>query len=67
MGHETYRFIDSCQVGHSSGTILAVLEPHPTLWDSLAPRLSDDLIRDVTRDLGVAIELHGVHRATLRL
>ena len=36
-------------------------------WDSVAPRLADDLVRDGARNFGVAVELHGVDSAALRL
>src|SRR5690606_23453487 len=36
-------------------------------WDLLAPGLLDDLLGNVPRNLGVAVELHRVHRATLGL
>ena len=41
------------------------MSPHP--YQSLAPGLRDDFFRNVARNLIVAIELHGVHRATLGL
>src|SRR4051794_13828661 len=37
------------------------------LWDLLAPGLLDDLLGNVTRNLGVAVELHRVHGTTLGL
>ncbi len=44
-----------------------VLARWRSLRSSLAVHLRDDLLRDVARDLGVAVELHRVARTTLRL
>src|SRR5664279_583322 len=47
--------------------LAALLGPWAPLPCSLAPRLRDDLLGHVLRDLGIAVELHGVVRAALRL
>src|SRR5699024_638822 len=49
------------------GMYLLLLRELLRTGDSLAPGLRNDLLGNCARDLCIAVELHRVHRTTLRL